>query len=269
MTTATYRNYSGTAAQLYESFFVPSIATPVSGELLRTAQLAQGERVLDVACGTGVITRAAAEQVGATGSVTAVDVAPDMLEVARSIPAAGAPIEWYEADAASLPLTDASCDVALSQLSLQFFEDRAGALAETHRVLAPGGRVVINTPGRIQPLFEAMEHAIVENLGPDLGAFVTAVFSMPDPASLGEVLAAAGFENVSSMEYSATLNLPGPAEFLWNYINLTPMGGLVADAPEEAKDATERQFVSACAQWLVEGRMPAEQPVALAWAVRS
>ena len=64
MTSATYRHYSGTAAQLYQSFFVPSIATPVSGELLRTAVLQPGARVLDVACGTGVVTRAAAEQVG-------------------------------------------------------------------------------------------------------------------------------------------------------------------------------------------------------------
>ncbi len=269
MTAATFRNYSGTAAELYESFFVPSIATPVSGELLRAAGLQRGERVLDVGCGTGTISRAAAEQVGTTGSVTAVDLAADMLDVARSIPAVGAPIGWYEADAASLPLSDASYDVALSQLSLQFVEDRAGALAEIHRVLAPGGRIVISTPGRIQPQFEAMEHAIVDNLGADLGAFVTAVFSMPDPAALGELVAEAGFDDVSSVEYSATLDLPGPAEFLWKYVNLTPMGGLVANAPEEAKDATERQFVHACASSLVAGRLRIDQPMALAWAVRA
>lgn len=269
MTTANFRNYSGTAAELYESFFVPSIAIPVSGELLSAAGLKPGERVLDVGCGTGIISRAAAEQVGKTGSVTAVDLAPDMLEVARSIPAVGAPIGWYEADAASLPLPNASYDVALSQISLQFVEDRAGALAEIHRVLAPGGRIVVSTPGRIQPQFEAMEHAIVANLGPDLGAFVTAVFSMPERAALGEMVAKAGFEGVSSVEYTATLDLPGPAELLWNYVNLTPMGGIVANAPEEAKEATERQFVDACAPSLVAGRMRVQQPMALAWAVRS
>ena len=139
MTTVSYRDYSGTAAQLYQSFFVPVIATPVSGELLRTAGLRAGERVLDVACGTGVITRMAAEQVGRFGTVTAVDLAPDMLEVARATPAAGAPIEWHQADAASLPMPDASSDVALCQMGLMFMEDRAGALAELHRVLTPGG----------------------------------------------------------------------------------------------------------------------------------
>lgn len=268
MTSATYRHYSGTAAQLYQSFFVPSLATPVSGELLRAAALQPGARVLDVACGTGVITRAAAEQVGPTGAVTGIDVAPDMLAVAKTIPAGGAPIIWQEADAASLPLPDEFYDVGLCQMGLMFMEDRAGALRELYRVLTPGGRVVINTPGRIQPLFETMERAIADNLDPGLSAFVSAVFSMHDPSVLADLLRAAGFSDVTSKEYTATFDLPGPAEFLWNYINLTPMGPLVADAPEEAKAAMERQVVEAWTPSVVHDRIPAEQPMALASGVR-
>lgn len=268
MTSATYRHYSGTAAQLYESFFVPSIATPVSGELLRTAALRPGARVLDVACGTGVVTRAAAEQVGPTGSVTGTDIAPDMIAVAKTVPAGGAPITWQEADAASLPLPDELYDVGLCQMGLMFMEDRAGALGELRRVLTPGGRVVINTPGRIQPLFEVMEHAIADNLDPELSAFVSAVFSMHDPAVLAGLLQEAGFGDVTAKEYTATLDLPGPSEFLWNYINLTPMGLLVADAPEAAKTAMERQVVEAWTAAVVNGRIRVEQPMALAWGVR-
>ena len=268
MTTATYRNYSGSAAELYQSFFVPAIATPVSAELLRTADLQPGDRVLDVACGTGIITRAAAERVGSTGSVTGVDVAPDMLEVAQATPAAGAPLEWHEADAASLPLPDGSCDVALCQMGLMFMPEPGEALAEMHRVLAPGGRVVINTPGRIQPGFDALEQAIVDHIDPGLGAFVGAVFSMHDPSALGDLLRQAGFDDVSSKEYTAPFDLPGPAEFLWNYINLTPMGPLVAEAPQEAKDALEHQVVEAWAPQVVDGRTPVDQPMALAWGRR-
>jgi ubiquinone/menaquinone biosynthesis C-methylase UbiE len=268
MTTATYRRYTGTAAQLYQSFFVPSIATPVSVELLRTAALRPGERVLDVACGTGVVTRAAAEQVGPTGTVTGVDLAADMLAVARTVPAGGAPISWHEADAASLPLPTGSYDVGLCQMGLMFMEDRAGALAELHRVVTSGGRVVLNTPGRIQPLFEAMEQAIVDNLDPALGSFVSAVFSMHDPTALADSLRNAAFVDVQSTEYTATFDLPGPAEFLWNYINLTPMGALVADAPEDAKEALERQFVEAWTPAVVDGRVQIAQPIALAWGAR-
>ena len=268
MTTASYRNYSGSAAELYQRFFVPAIATPVSGELLRTADLQAGERVLDVACGTGVITRAAAEQVGLTGTVTGVDVAPDMLAVAKATPAAGAPIEWREADAASLPLPDASYDVAFCQMGLMFMGDQSAAIAELHRTVVPGGRVVVNTPGRIQPLFEALEQAIVDHIDPQLGAFVSAVFSMHDPKVLAALLRGAGFEEVASVEYTARFVLPGPAEFVWNYINLTPMGPLVAKAPEDAKAAMEHQVVEAWTPHVVDGTVPVDQPMALAWGRR-
>src|SRR4051812_8040759 len=268
MTTASYRQYSGTAAELYQRFFVPAIATPVSAELLRTADLRAGERVLDVACGTGAITRSAAEQVGRTGTVTAVDLAPDMLEVARATPAAGAPIEWHEADAASLPLPDGFYDVALCQMGLMFMEARSSAIAELHRVLVPGGRVLVNTPGRIQPVFQAMEQAIVEHIRPDLGAFVSAVFSMHDPSALAGLLTDAGFADVSSKEYTAHLTLPGPVEFLWNYINLTPMGPFVAGAADEAKAAVERHVVEAWTPHVVNGTTPVDQPMALAWGRR-
>ena len=268
MTSATYRSYTGTAAQLYQSFFVPTIAAPVSSELLATAKLRLGERVVDVACGTGIITRAAAERVGSTGTVTGVDIAPDMLEVAKATPAGGAPIEWHEADAAALPLPDASYDLVLCQMGLMFMDDKPGAVTEFHRVLAPGGRVVLNTPGRIQPLFHAMERAIVEHINPDMGAFVSAVFSMHDPNVLAGLLRDAGFEDVSSKEYVTRFSLPGPAEFLWNYINLTPMGPLVAQSPGEARAAMERQVVEAWIPHGVDGRTPIDQPMALASACR-
>lgn len=266
MTTATYRDYSGTAAELYQSFFVPTIATPASRELLGTADLCPGERVLDIACGTGVITRAAAERVGTTGSVTGVDVAPDMITVATNTPAGGAPITWHVADAASLPLPDESIDVVLCQLGLMFMEDTAGVLAEARRVLAPGGRIAVNTPGRIQPPFAVLERALVENIGPGLGAFVTAVFSMNDPAALAVLLGDAGFSDVSSRGYVATFDLPGPAEFMWNYINLTPLGPIVASTPEDAKKAMEKQVVAGWGPLDGDGRTRVDQPMALAWA---
>jgi hypothetical protein len=143
-------------------------------------------------------------------------------------------------------------------------EDRSAAVAELHRVLAAGGRVVVNTPGRIQPVFGAMEQAIVDNLDPSLGAFVTAVFSMHDPAELHGLLHDAGFHDVAAKEYVASLDLPGPAEFLWNYINLTPMGPQVAEAAEDSRAAMERQFVEAWSPHLVNGQTTIDQPIALA-----
>ena len=265
MSSVSYRNFTGTAAENYQRFFVPAIATPVSIDLLRTADLQSGERVLDVACGTGVIARLAGEQVGPAGSVTAVDVAPDMIDVAASIPSPAAPpIDWRVSDAASLPLPGDAYDAVLCQMGLMFMEDRPAVVAEMRRVLTPGGRLVINTPGRIHHVFELMEQAIIEHISPDLGGFVRAVFSMHDPDALAALLRDAGLREVSSTVSTATLLLPSPAEFLWQYINLTPMAPFVAQAPRAAQSAMERQVVEGWQPYLVDDAMPVDQPMVIA-----
>ncbi len=265
MSSVSYRNFTGTGAENYERHFVPAIAIPVSGDLLRTADLQPGERVLDVACGTGLIARLAAARIGPTGSVTGIDIAPDMIDVAKATPApSGPPIEWHESDANSLPAPDDSYDVVLCQMGLMFMEDRPGALAEMARVLAPGGRLVVNTPGDIQPTFELMEQAIVDHINPQLGGFVRAVFSMHDPDAVAALLSDAGFHDVSVTVSNAIFQLPAPAEFLWQYINLTPMGPLVAQASEAARSAMERQVVDSWAPYVVDGETRFDQPMVIA-----
>ena len=265
MTAVSYRSYTGTGAENYERYFVPAIAAPVSAGLLSDADLQPGERVLDVACGTGVIARLAAEQVGPTGSVTGIDVAPDMIEVARATPApTGPPIEWRVGDATSLPFADESYDAVLCQMGLMFIPDRLAAVREMRRVLKPGGRIVVSTPGAIQPPFEAMEQALVEHINPDLGGFVRAVFSIHDPDELATLLRDAGLVEVNASLSTVTLRLPAPRDFLWQYINLTPMGPFVAGAPEAAKSALEQQVVERWQPFVVDGVTPAEQPMVTA-----
>lgn len=261
-----YQQYSGSAAQNYERYFVPTIATPVSHDLLVEASLESGERVLDVACGTGVIARLAAERVGAEGTVVATDVAPDMLEVARSTPPpSGAQIEWREADAAALPLPDGAFDVVLCQMGLPFFEDKQAALQEMRRVLAAGGRVVLNTPGTIQRPFEIMDEALVRHISPELGGFVRLVFSLNDPGEVSQLLRDAGFKSVNAKTTPTTLHLPPAAEFLWQYINLTPMGAFVNPAPEEAKAALEQEVVQGWQGFCEDdGSLIGEQPMVVA-----
>ena len=265
MTSPSYRRLTGTAAQNYEQYFVPAIATPVSGDLLEAADLKQGEHVLDVACGTGLIARLAAGRVGPGGGVTGIDLSPDMIEVARSIDVAdGAPIRWHVGDAAALPFNDDDYDVILCQMGLMFMEDRPAALAEMRRVLRPGGRIVINTPGAMQPVLQIMEQALAQHINPQLGGFVRAVFSMPDPEPLAALLRDAGLSDVWSKVVVTTLHLPPPAEFLWGYISVTPMAPIVAQAPEEAQAAMERQVVERSEPYMVDGRTRVEQPMVLA-----
>ncbi len=270
MTTATYRDFTGTAAENYERYFVPAIGAPVSDGLLRAAALQAGERVLDVGCGTGIVARQAATAVGATGAVTGIDVAPDMLAVAGSLPAReGASIEWRQGDATSLPFDDASFDVVVCQLSLMFVADRAAAVREMHRVLAAGGRVIVSTPGPIQPTFERMEQAIIDHISPDLAGFVRVVFSMHEPSTLSSLLREGGFTDVEAGAYTARFELPSPAEFLWQYINVTPMAPFVAEAPQAAQEAMEAQVVETWQPFVRNGRTPVDQPMVLATGLRS
>ena len=260
-----YRQYSGTAAENYERFFVPVIARPVADGLLSAARLRSGERVLDVACGTGIIARLAAERVGPDGSVVGVDVAPDMIEVARSVSLpAGIEIHWRQGNAASLPVPDGSFDVVLCQMALMLFQDKAAALAEMRRVLNAGGRVTLNTPGTINRPLEILAEGLARHINPDLAGFVHAVFSMDDPTAHEQLLRDAEFGDVEASIVNATLHLPPPRDFMWQYINLTPMGAIVSQAPESAQSELEDDVVGAWEEIAAETGGALDQPMVIA-----
>src|SRR5688500_1839868 len=140
------RAYGGSATENYERYFVPAIGAPLAADLTDMAAPRPGERVLDVACGTGIVARLAAERVGTGGAVVGLDFNPGMLGVARSVTPPDLAIEWQEASADVMPLPNEAFDVVLCQLALQFMPDKAAALREMRRVLAIDGRVAINVP---------------------------------------------------------------------------------------------------------------------------
>jgi ubiquinone/menaquinone biosynthesis C-methylase UbiE len=125
---------------------------PCATQLLDLAAVEPGERVLDVACGTGIVARRAAARVGAGGVVAGSDVNEGMLEVAAAT-AIDLPvrIEWHRADATALPLPDGAFDVVCCQQGLQFVPDPPLALREARRVLTPGGRLALAVWRGIDP----------------------------------------------------------------------------------------------------------------------
>ena len=108
-------------AEIYDEEFVPALFRPFAGSVADAAGIRTGQKVLDVACGTGVLTLAAAERVGPTGAAVGLDANPDMLTVARR---KAAPIEWIDGRAEALPFADTSFDAVVSQFGLKFFDDR-------------------------------------------------------------------------------------------------------------------------------------------------
>jgi ubiquinone/menaquinone biosynthesis C-methylase UbiE len=244
MTTFNATDYQGSAPENYEKFFVPAIGAPLAADLVAAAALRPGERILDVACGTGVVTRLAAARVGGSGAVAGLDVNPGMLAVARSAAANDASIEWYETSAEAMPLADGSFDVVLCQMGLQFMPNKVQALKEIRRVLGPGGRVVLNLPGPIPELFVAMREALAQHIGPQCARFVDVVFSLHDGEQLEGLMSEAGFSGIAAGRAQKTLRLPPPEDFLWQYVHSTPLVALVGQAGEAQRAALSRDVAA-------------------------
>lgn len=239
-------SFGADAAENYERFFVPAIGRPVAERLLSVAALRPGERVLDVGCGTGVVTRLAAERVGPEGVVSGLDVDPAMLAVARSVAPPSSGIEWHAASAESMPLPDGTFDAVLCQMSLQFVPERLAALEEMRRVLAPGGRLVLNVPGPASPPFESLAEAMGRHVSPEAVGFVQAVFALHDETEIEGLLRDAGFRNVEVTAETGELTVPAPKEFLRQYVGSTLLAMVVAAADGEARAALERDVID---QW--------------------
>jgi len=235
--------YGGNLPTNYERFFVPAIGAPLAADLVRLAALRPGERVLDVACGTGVVARLASQQVGATGTVAGLDVNPGMLAVARSATPPDTPIEWHEASAEAMPLPDAVFDVVLCQMGLQFMRDKHAALREMGRVLVRGGRLVLNVPGPTPRLFTIMGEALARHVGAEAAGFVNHVFSLHDQAEIQNLVSGAGFHDVSVQSDTKPLRLGAPDEFLWQYVHSTPLAGAVAQVDDERRGSLECDVV--------------------------
>ena len=250
-----FEDYGGSAPENYERYFVPAIGEPLAHRLVAAADLRAGQRVLDVACGTGVVARLAAARVGAEGAVAGVDVNPGMIAVARAATAGEPEIEWHEADAGNLPMADRSFDAVLCQMGLQFLPDKRAALREMRRVLDVGGRLTLNVPGPTPEPFALLADTLGDHLQPEIGGFVHAVFSLHDPQQLQRLVADGGFEDVTVEPATAALDVPPPPEFLWQYVRSTPLAAPLAQAGADTRKVIEQEITAAWQPFVEDGAM--------------
>jgi ubiquinone/menaquinone biosynthesis C-methylase UbiE len=230
---------AGNAAEMYQRELVPAVFGPWALRVIELAELRPGVRVLDVACGTGVVARLAAERVGVDGRVAALDLNPGMLAVAAELPVVeGAPIEWIEGTAQALPFADASFDVVCCQLGLQFFPDRERALREMKRVLVPSGLAVVMVWREIDraPGFAVLAAALGRTIGSDAEALMRAPFTLSDEGELSRLLEAAGLRDCAIRAELGTVRFPSAAMFVRSYVGGSPLAALVAAAPAPAYD---------------------------------
>jgi ubiquinone/menaquinone biosynthesis C-methylase UbiE len=244
---------AGNAAELYEDVLVPTVFKPWAADLVELADLRRGERVLDVACGTGIVARLAAREVGVTGKVTGLDLNAGMLRVARSLPdPPGAPMTWVEGSALAMPLPEASFDVVLCQQGFQFFPDQRAGLYELQRVLAPGGRVLLSIWQGETPYTRAMSAAVERHAGPEAAATLRKSRACPDPETVQHLMTEIGFRDAQIRARTLTRRLPAVASFVLRHLAATPVAGVIAALSAEAR-ATLAEEVSGALQAYREG----------------
>lgn len=240
----------GSAAEAYERYLVPVIFEAAAGRLVEAAGVGAGEQVLDVACGTGVVARAAARRVGPTGAVTGVDVNPEMLAAARRSGEAGAAIEWRQADVVSLPFDDGVFDVVLCQEAVQFFPDPVAAMREMRRVAVSGGRVAFSVFRSLEhhPVYATFAGLLGEHVGPEAEAMMGSPFGLGDAGRLRSLAHEAGLRDVEIRIAIGEERFPSVGELVRWEAASSPLAGPLGRLPEGRRGALvaalERQLAS-------------------------
>lgn len=226
------------SAAAYEEYLVTDFFSDWAQRLVEFAEVTEGERVLDVGCGTGIVARVAAPIVGESGAVTGVDLNEDMLDVARRVSEdIEPPIDWRCQDATSLDLPDGSFDVVLSQQALQFMPDQDAALAEMGRVLTADGRLIFSMNRSLdhnRP-FEIFADALDRHVGEEAGDGIRSVSADVTVENLHTSVENAGFHDVHVRLDIPTVRYPSAAEMLRREAASSPLAGPVGDLSPETR----------------------------------
>jgi SAM-dependent methyltransferase len=199
---------------LYETYLVPLIFEPYARDLAERLAARPIGRLLEIAAGTGVVTRRLAELLPADTSIVATDLNQAMLDMAASVGTAR-PVSWKQADASSLPFEDAAFDAVVCQFGMMFFPDKVKAFSEARRVLVPGGLFAFNVWDRIEENeFAATITAALESVFPqNPPRFLTRTpYGYHLLAPIREQLALAGFASAPAIDTVAARSRAGSAE---------------------------------------------------------
>ncbi|WP_163542435.1 methyltransferase domain-containing protein [Occultella kanbiaonis] len=219
------------AAQAYEAVFVPAFFAQWAPHLLGAAGVRGGDQVLDVACGTGVVARAAREVVGPSGRVLGVDLSQAMLDVARQV---RPDLAWQRGDAAALPFDVNSVDVAVCQMAMMFFPDPVVALREMGRVARRAVAVLVPAALAANPPFVRFSGAVADHAGVSARGLVTTYFALGDAQGLAASFTRAGLRVTSTRTVTARTTYPSVDAFVDTEIDGTPLGDGLPDGVRAA-----------------------------------
>ena len=211
--------FAGSIPKLYDTYLVPLIFKPFAADLLKRLSSRPPSRVLEIAAGTGVVTRALASGLSESASIVATDLNQAMLDYASSVRMERA-VEWRQADASQLPFPDATFDAVVCQFGVMFFPDKPGAFSEARRVLRAGGVFYFNVWDRIaeNEFADTIETALESVFPDDPPRFLSRTpYGYHDRRVIERELASGGFvaspliDTVAARSRAASAQLPALA----------------------------------------------------------
>lgn len=223
---------NSSAAEVYEEFFVPALFGAWATRVADAARIQRGWRVLDVACGTGILARTVWERVGAEGAVVGLDLNEGMLQVAKRITPA---VEWRQGRAESLDFADHSFDATVSQFGLMFFEDRRAALQEMARVLRPGGALSVAVWDSLEktPGYAAVAALLQRLFGNQVANALVAPFTLGNPHLLQSLFAQAGMPDARITPHAGTARFPSIRSWMYTDIKGWTLADMIDDVQFE------------------------------------
>lgn len=252
-------------AEIYEHHFVPALFAHWAPVTLGGVRLASGDRLLDVACGTGIVARTALATWGDQIDVSGVDLNPAMLAVASRIEPG---IEWVEGDVGALPMATDTFDAATCQMAFMFFPDRRAALAEMARVVRPGGRLGVLVPAGLdaQDAYGPFVDVVTRHAGDDARAMLGTYWNCGDADAFAALATEAGWSAVEVTTPVGIASFASIEAFVDTELDATPLGERVSD---EARTQIVTDLRPELSRHLVTGQShstPAEPVLTLPFA---
>ena len=223
--------FAGSVPQNYETYLGPLFFEPYGINLVEHIQNTALDNVLEIACGTGRVTKHLAAKLSPGTSLIATDLNEDMLKIARHI-VTSKNVTWQVADAHELPLESDIFDLVVCQYGVMFFQDKPKALREINRVLKRGGTFIFNTWNELQyNALSQMAQRVLEEVYPDDPPrfFEKGPYSLYNQDQIKELLAEAGFGNITIELVSKTGLAATPEDAVTGILDGTPNFGYIAE----------------------------------------
>jgi ubiquinone/menaquinone biosynthesis C-methylase UbiE len=218
--------FIGSIPENYDRYLVPVIFEPYAASMATKVAELKPKRVLELACGTGAVTRCLVKALPQGTKYVATDFSPDMLEVAKKKLSGSNAVEWQQADACQLPFEDECFDVIVCQFGVMMFPDKAAAMSEAFRVLAPGGHLLTCawSAREANRFFDILENTLTEMFPEEETPFMPTPMSMPDPGTHRKLAEDAGFARVDAGVETHRTGPHDAAEFAKGYTLGSPLG---------------------------------------------